>query len=392
MNSQTRSGTIHLAAGQHTIKIAYFDGSEDDVLDVSLSGADTGGIMKGLFASGMLGHADDAVGLMSIDPTDYAAELAGYETIKVLNQFETVANGKGIEVIEFSDGTTWTQEDILANTRVWGTTQADTLNGRDHGDVMFGREGNDTLIGNGGDDVLTGGAGADILTGGAGVDRASYAESSQGVAIDLRSTLGQIGISGGEEVGDVLTGIEDIFGSGYNDILLGNDVSNEIWGGAGNDQISGFDGYDRLWGGTGNDSLDGGDGADFLSGDEDDDTLSGGAGNDILDGGAGNDHLAGGAGDDILLGGTGDDVLSGGLGSDHFVFADTFGNDIITDFDPSDIIDLSGISGIESFGDLLSDHMSQSGTDVVIADGSGNSIVIAAHQLEALTAENFLFG
>src|SRR4029077_18884047 len=74
-----------------------------------------------------------------------------------------------------------------------------------------------------------------------------------------------------EATGDKLFNIENVFGSSFNDFLLGNAGANILHGEAGND------------------TLIGGEGAD---------TISGGDGNDILRGGLGNDSLNGGSGID----------------------------------------------------------------------------------------------
>ena len=98
----------------------------------------------------------------------------------------------------------------------------------------------------------------------------------------------------------------------------------------------------------GHDYLKGGDGDDQLFGGRDKEILEGGAGDDLLDGGRGIDRLDGGTGDDTLIGGGANDFLTGGEGNDTFVqnFA-VSGNDIITDFNPSeDIIELQGFQNI----------------------------------------------
>ncbi|WP_316975794.1 right-handed parallel beta-helix repeat-containing protein [Shumkonia mesophila] len=140
--------------------------------------------------------------------------------------------------------------------------------GGDGADTLVGAGGTDTLYGGDGDDTLTGGTGADVLDGGAGLDTASYADSAEGVTVDLGSTAAQ---SGGDALGDTLSGIENVTGSGLADTLTGDAGDNVLTGGAGDDTLSG---------GAGNDTLLGGDG---------DDTLTGGAGDDTIDGGAGDD-------------------------------------------------------------------------------------------------------
>jgi Ca2+-binding RTX toxin-like protein len=65
-----------------------------------------------------------------------------------------------------------------------------------------------------------------------------------------------------------------------------------------------------VYGSAFDDKVVGGSAADFING---------GAGNDTLYGGGGNDALSGGAGNDTLWGGTGIDRLAGGAGNDTFI-------------------------------------------------------------------------
>jgi serralysin len=53
-----------------------------------------------------------------------------------------------------------------------------------------------------------------------------------------------------------------------------------------------------------------------------------------------------------MNGGTGDDTLTGGKGPDRFVFNANFGDDVITDFAKSDLIQFVGVPGVLSIADL----------------------------------------
>ncbi len=68
----------------------------------------------------------------------------------------------------------------------------------------------------------------------------------------------------------------------------------------------------------------------------------GGAAGDVLAGAAEGDHLYGGAGNDTLTGHGGDDHLDGGSGDDRYVFADSFGVDMLNDVDGWGTIELDG--------------------------------------------------
>lgn len=61
---------------------------------------------------------------------------------------------------------------------------------------------------------------------------------------------------------------------------------------------------------------------DVIIGDGNANTLDGLTGNDLLKGGKGDDTLAGSGGDDVLNGGEGADVLDGGEGRDTASYAD----------------------------------------------------------------------
>jgi Ca2+-binding RTX toxin-like protein len=173
-------------------------------------------------------------------------------------------------------------------------------------------------------------AGADKLYGGGNHDVASYIDSPDAIFIDLEN--GNSGDNGSnaalaDSFGDTLDEIEQINGSVYDDLILGDQNANEFYG---------YDGNDDLYGGAGNDALFGMQGSDYLSGGEGKDTLNGGAGNDEIHGGNGYDQIEGGAGNDRIYaegdgaevhGGAGDDTITGGSVKD-FLYGDS-GIDII---------------------------------------------------------------
>lgn len=200
--------------------------------------------------------------------------------------------------------------DLIGFKKLFATAGADLI-GTIGQDLLIGTRGNDRLFGGSGDDVLAGGAGADFLHGGAGTNTASYANATAALSVNLADPTRNTG----DAAGDRFSQISNLVGTGFNDVITGNNSMNGLFGGAGNDTIYGLDGVD---------------------------TLDGGAGNDILDGGLKNDLLNGGIGNDRLIGGDGFDVLTGGAGSDTFVlnprFKTTF--DTITDF----------ASGVDKFG------------------------------------------
>jgi Ca2+-binding RTX toxin-like protein len=180
------------------------------------------------------------------------------------------------------------------------------------------------ITGGAGNDTLDGGAGADSLNGGAGTDTVSYANSSAGVAASLVAAAVN---TGGDAAGDVLSNIENMVGSAFNDTLIGSSGVNVLTGGAGDDTLIGGAGADTLDGGTGIDTASyaastvgvvvslvagaantGGDAAgDVLTNIE---NLTGSALKDVFTGDANNNVFIGSAGADTLNGGAGIDTAS----------------------------------------------------------------------------------
>ena len=222
---------------------------------------------------------------------------------------------------------------------------AGLLDGHSGHDTLVGQRGADTLIGRYGFDKLIGNDGADKIYAGFGNDEA--------------------------------------FGGNHNDLIYGGEGDDRLFGGNGEDKLFGGDGADFLFGGDGWDDVQGGDGND---------RVFGGNGNDRVIGKAGDDTLGGGNGNDWLFGGFGDNVLTGGTGADDFVFG--YGNQLVTDFAASegDQVHLKFVkSSITSYQDLMENHISQRGRDVVIEDDSGFEMRLENTLVADLGHENFLF-
>ena len=181
-----------------------------------------------------------------------------------------------------------------------------------------------------------------------------------------------------------VTGASSIVGSEFNDQIFGGDFRDFLSGAVGDDFISGGNGKDSLTGEAGNDTIVGG---------NDNDTLIGEVGSDSLQGESGNDLLQGGSGFDTLNGGEGNDVLTGNFNWDIFVFTGEFGNDTITDFDQSNTfesIDLSDIAEIESFDDLIQNHLGNNEDGNAVITVGDNSITLLGVSAESLIANDFI--
>ena len=356
-------------------------------------------------------QADDIRGIQQIyGPQDHRPTVynmaAGENTLTILNSPDRlVVNGNA------------------ASNRITGADQSEIFNGGDGFDTIFAGAGNDRLdggaksdrlFGGAGNDAITGGAGADIMYGEAGNDTMNSGDDADrlygGSGNDLLRAGWAFGttVDGlwGDSGNDTLlgeSGYDMLDGGTGNDLLDGGTQADNLYGQAGNDTLRGGQGHDRLFagdgndfarGGTENDGLFGGTGNDTLAGESGNDRMFGEVGEDRLDGGAGNDTLYGGASNDTLIGGTGNDVLLGNFNADTFVFADGHGRDTITDFHATndlEKIDLSKVSAIVNMSDLVNNHMSQVGVNVVIDTGGGNSITLNSTNIADLDSADFIF-
>lgn len=118
-----------------------------------------------------------------------------------------------------------------------GSPQADTLTGDANNNILLGGAGDDILTGGSGDDLLDGGAGADSLNGGIGIDTVSYrtapAPTGAEIEIDLRLGVG----TDSDAQGDTYTDIQNVNGSEFSDLVVGNGLGNTMATFAGNDRI-----------------------------------------------------------------------------------------------------------------------------------------------------------
>ena len=227
--------------------------------------------------------------------------------------------GAGVDGASYFYSTAGVNVSLVAGaTNTGGDAQGDVLTSIES---LHGSAFNDTLTGNAGDNWFDGDDGADTINGGAGTDTVSYFYSTAAVRVSLVAGASN---TGGSAQGDVLSNIENLEGSDFNDTLTGDGNNNKFWGGAGADTINGGAGTDTasyfystdgvgvsLMAGASN---SGGEAqGDVLSNIE---NLEGSDFGDTLTGNASNNVLTGRAGDDWLYGRGGADTLDGGDGFD----------------------------------------------------------------------------
>src|SRR5262245_4790776 len=176
----------------------------------------------GMGGIGRVGATDGDDWIFGLGGDDWIFGL-GNDILQGGEGADKLFGGDGIDTANYSDSWEGVQVNLQTGHGFGGTAKGDILDGIEN---LTGSRWNDYLIGNGydnvlsggaGDDVLEGGAGADILRGGLGVDRASYHDSPAGVTVSLLWDSA----SGGDAEGDELNSIESLYGSQYDDGLMG---------------------------------------------------------------------------------------------------------------------------------------------------------------------------
>ncbi len=306
-----------------------------------------------------------------------------------------VVNGVFDLVAETASSTSLTafnQEVMTGFENLIGSNNADDIRGSDIANILDGGAGDDTIHAGAGDDRVLGSAGNDSLDAGTGHD----VVLGDGGNDTILSRQGYDTVSGGagDDVLRTAGGWDQVAGDDGDDIINADAGNDTVHGEAGRDTITGGGGLDYLDGGLQADLIRGGNGNDTILGGNGNDRLIGDFGADLIEGGNGDDDLRGENGLDTLIGGAGNDVLRGGNQLDTFVFADGFGEDRIIDFDALDNrekIDLSGVTLILDYNDLVANHMTQIGSYLLIDAGGGNTIRLDNVVLGDLGPGDFIF-
>jgi Ca2+-binding RTX toxin-like protein len=367
---------------------------------------------------------------------DTLAGDGGNDTLTGGAAADVLQGGSGNDTADYSTATQGVTVNLATGVATGGDAQNDTfssienLTGGSGADLLTGDGLGNILTGGDGNDTLVGGAGADTLVGGRGIDVVDYSAETVGILIAVDGlTTG----AGADAAGDVLSGIEVVTGTAFDDTITGSTSTDTLSGGDGNDRLSGGASSDSLVGGEGNDTLTGGTGADRLNGGNGIDTadystsafgvsinlqagtvsggdaasdqltgienltgsaandfLTGDIGNNVLMGGGGNDRRAGGGGNDTLVGGTGADFLLGEAGIDTADYSSSTG---------SIRVNLGGGRG--TLGDALNDSLISienltggSGDDTLIGSISGNVLAggAGADSLDGGGGADLVFG
>ena len=310
--------------------------------------------------------------------------------------------GKPATIVSNSGTITGTKkDDVIVSTARTGALNVingkggdDLICGGRATDFVFGGPGNDKLKGGGGSDYLAGSTGNDHLYGdgkdGGSLDLADYELTTNGVSVNFQTDKAT-----GEGTDTLHANIDGVWGSPFDDSIIGDGNTQFIWSGGGNDTINAGGGLDLVTPGDGDDNVNGGnEGADEAN-DLDIFYVNDSTGPTTVDLGAGtatgagigtdqvtdfenvvgsnfNDTITGDEVSNILFGGRGNDSLRGGQGFDYAAYwfaasavnanlqtrtstgattLDAEGNDLGEGTDS--FLDLEGLLGTINFADTL---------------------------------------
>lgn len=415
-------------AGNDTYEWSKGDGN-DWVYDNSTSLTDLDSIVLTDVLSSEVGlHRNSNDYHLRITITTTGEEISVHEQFWYFGEY-----GYGIEGIEFADGETWTLTDIVAHSKVEGSSGADSLIADTYaGENYFGYDGIDYIRSGNGDDVIVGGAGNDALWGGQGNDTYiwSKGEGSDQIADNTSDqgevdTLRLLGVTSDDvslthQSGDMrltivstgetlaisnwsldytsrLWGIDRIEFSGGVVWTLG-DIEANIWqiGTSGDDTLSSWHSWSIYMPGN----LQGLGGNDTLYGDHGDDTLDGGTGQDYMNGSGGDDlyivddlldvlveYWNGGIDtvqasvdwtldtdfEHLILDGTADFDGTGNTKSNHIT--GNSGDNLIMGLAGADVLD--GGDGADTLdGGEDSDQINGGGGDDIVIGGAGDDLLL----------------
>jgi len=177
---------------------------------------------------------------------------------------DIMAGGGGIDTASYANAATSVIAALTASLAAIQTGDAfgdsfsgiANLSGSAHNDTLIGNEFSNTLNGGSGDDILEGMAGADHLSGGAGNNTASYEHSASGVVASLDSSFAPWqNATPSDAKDDTYENIQNLTGSGHDDVLIGDSGNNILAGGIGIDIIYANQGHDSAYGGDNNDTF-----------------------------------------------------------------------------------------------------------------------------------------
>jgi len=380
------NATTNGASGNNVYSFDAFSGT-NTIVQTNVSSTNAIDFTDGIVSSFIVARRDMSNDLVLTDTLDGVS-------VTVDNYFDnTSGNIDNNFTVNFSDGTSWNAQQILAATMtpsggpdtLWGSDGSDSITAGAGDTLIISTTGNNTLTGGAGSDTIDGGSGADTIEGGSGTTQINGGTGAETYVYnfgDGASTITESTLSGGQDTIDFGTGITqaDLSFSqvGGQELIIGvTDPSTGVQQTITIDNFFGQDpssdhsiaqlnfadgsvltaeGINGLIGsysgdGNGNSYVTGTTpNASYYAGNGDYVTVQGGPGNDLLVGGNGTDTLFGGTGNNTILAGSGDDLIQGGSGNDLIELGT--GNATVNVSDGNDTYDWNGTGSqvIEGYG------------------------------------------
>jgi Ca2+-binding RTX toxin-like protein len=337
---------------------------------------------------------------------DVIVGLRGFDRIRGRGGDDRICGGGDSDVLRGGAGDDAIEGNAGSDSAHGGPGADRILLGAGAVEALFGGPGDDRLFGGPGSfDGLIGGGGDDLLHGGPGQDLAEFFGAPNGVTADLET-----GTATGQGDDDLLA-VEGLVGSNFDDVLLGDGISNLISAQEGDDVVDAR-GSGTL-AGLGADLIDGGAGADALVGGAGDDIVTfedspgpvtadlslgtaKGWGTDALSGFEAivgtvfGDRLTGDAQDNAFAAGAGDDAIDGRGGIDQAAYFDAAGPvaadlqaGVVTGWGTDALVAIEDLTG-SAFGDVLTGD----GGPNAIVGGSGPDLLAGAAGDDLLIGAN----
>jgi Ca2+-binding RTX toxin-like protein len=371
---QGNGGNDTIDGGDGQDRASYGSSPSAVLVDLALGTANDG-----------FGTTDTLLNVERAQGSSWNDTLAGSDRTDTSEMFDgaggsdTIDGRGGFDFVSFQSGISSAVVDL-------STGQA-TNDGSGFTDTLLNVEGvigskfDDSITGSAADERFDGFFGNDTIDGGAGIDRALYNNARSAVVVNLATGSATDGMGGS----DVLSNIEEVLGSIFNDSLTGDALANLLDGGAGSDTLDGGAGADRvaydsslaavtvnLATGVASDGLGG---TDALSNIEQvlgsifNDSLTGNGGANLLDGGAGADSMTGGAGNDTYVVDVAGDAVTeiGGGGVDLVNSSVTY-----TLAAEVENLTLTGLGAINGSGNGLANRLIGNNAANVLDGGTGN--------------------
>ncbi|OLT61462.1 hypothetical protein BJP37_23080 [Moorena bouillonii PNG] len=154
---------------------------------------------------------------------------------------------------------------LISIEKAVGTNFNDELIGNEANNSFSGLDGDDKYVGGAGNDIFRDSAGVNYFDGGEGFDTVNFQDLiNSGIKLNLAEGTGSYTDEQDQEVAQTLISIERVFGTNFNDELIGNEAHNTFFGLDGDDTITGGAGNDVIKTGDGNNTIDSGSGVDTI--------------------------------------------------------------------------------------------------------------------------------